>query len=226
MTNKSTTPEAAIPGTVRLSMFYRDGGNYKTVDDFDYSNIDKLSEDEIMQALRSINSDELVPAEYDLSTAAPLTHPNESAHNNEDHCYIEFNADEHVSFHSKAIDPNMAEGDISYIIKNIKDVEKDGTCLSYRQLTEAIHTSNINDVSESIKHCNLALINKDELAELRALKEKFAKLEGVEIELMAAVAYTHLNNPFKFDDVLRNGIKRPRLHKLQSQAASIAGITR
>jgi len=226
MSNKSTTPETEIPGTVRLSMFYRDGSNYKTVDDFDYSNVDKLSEDEIMQALRSINSDELVPAEYDLSTSAPLTHPNENAHNNEDHCYIEFDADEHVSFHSKAIVPNMAEGDISYILNNIKDVEKDGTCLSYRQLTESVHASNINDVSESIEHCNLALINKDELAELRALKNKYDKYEGVELELMAAIAYTHLNNPFKFDDAIKHGIQRPRLHKLQSQAASIAGITR
>ncbi len=226
MTNKSTTPEAAIPGKVRLRMFYRNGGNYKTTNDFFYSNTEKLSEDEIMEALRSINSDEMIPAEYDLSTPAPLVHPNESNHNNEDHCYIEFDADEHVSFHSKAIDPNMAEGDISYILNNIKDVEKDGTCLSYRQLTEAVHASSINDVSESIEHCNLALINKDELAELRALKEKFAKLEGVEVELMAAVAYTHLNNPFKFDEAVKNGIERTRLHTLQSQAASIAGITR
>jgi hypothetical protein len=226
MTNESTTPQAAIPGKVRFRMFYRDGGNHKTTNDFFYSNTENLSQDEIMEALRSINSDEMLPAEYDLSTSAPLIHPNENAHNNEDHCYIEFDADEHVSFHRNAIDPAMAEGDISYIIKNIKDVEKDGSCLSYRQLTEAVHASNINDVKESIEHCNLALIDKNELAELRALKEKLAKTEGVELELMAAIAYMHLKNPLTFDDTVRNGIERPRLHKLQSQAALIAGITR
>lgn len=226
MTNESTTPQAAIPGKVRFRMFYRDGGNHKTTNDFFYSNTENLSQDEIMEALRSINSDEMIPAEYDLSTSAPLIHPNESAHNNEDHCYIEFDADEHVSFHHKAIDPAMAEGDISYIIKNIKDVEKNGVCQSYLELTNAIHASNIEDAKESIEQNKLALIDKNELAELRALKEKFAKIEEVELGLMAALAYTHLNNPLKFDEAVRNGIERPRLHKLQSQAASIAGITR
>ncbi len=226
MTNESTTPQAAIPGKVRFRMFYRDGANWKTANDFFYSNTENLSQDEIMEALRSINSDEMVPAEYDLSTSAPLVHPNENAHNNEDHCCIEFDADEHVSFHHKAIDPAMAEGDISYIINNIKDVEKNGACQSYLELTKAIHAGNIENVKESIEYNNLALINKNELAELRALKEKFSKYEDVELELMAAVAYTHLNNPSTFDDAVKNGIERPRLHKLQSQAASIAGITR
>jgi hypothetical protein len=227
MMTESTTnsaPKVSIPATVRLKMCYRDGANWKQSEDYDYSNANSISEDDIMEALRSINSDEMVPAMYDLATSAPITHPDEEAHNNDDHCYIEFDADEHVSFPEKVTDPKFAEGDIADIIANIKEVAKKGSIESYRELTECVHREKIDNAKESLERANLELINKDELAELRELKAKYERYEGVELPLMAGIAYTHLHNPMSFGEIVRQGISRERLHTLQSKLTGIMGL--
>lgn len=226
MTESTINPVAkvSIPGTVRLTMFYRDGGNWKQTEDYDYSNIQSIPEDEIMEALRSISSDEMVPAMYDLASNAPINHPDEDAHNSEDHCYIEFDADEHVSFPEKLTDPKYAEGDIADIIANIKEVEEKGSIQSYRELTEYVHKEKIENAKESLERANMDIINKDELAELRAFKAKYEQYESVELPLMAGIAYTHLRNAMAFDEIVRQGISRDRLHSMQSQLPSIMGL--
>ncbi|MEG3765025.1 hypothetical protein [Alteromonas sp. 14N.309.X.WAT.G.H12] len=141
--NVNLAPKASIPKAVVITSFYRDESNWKNTEHYFFSNVSNMDSSEIMEALRSINSDLLVPAEYGLPTNAPLRHPDEKPSGIDDNCYIEFDADEHISFREKPISSMGAEGDIAEIIANIKEVKENGSIQSYRELTESIHTERV-----------------------------------------------------------------------------------
>lgn len=107
-----------IPNTVILDIMYRDGGNYKTSNEYEFSNQKNYTEHEIKMKLAQIVDDSIVPYYYSLPEVAALDNEFLPAFNDNDHSFVEVFEPE---FSDK--EPTNPVGDIADIIEAINNPE-------------------------------------------------------------------------------------------------------
>lgn len=79
-----------IPKFIRLDLMYRDASNYKTCENYYFSNNKGLDKEVIESCLKQLEAEPFIPFYYGITNhPAPINNEFLPLHNNDDHSYVE-----------------------------------------------------------------------------------------------------------------------------------------
>lgn len=110
-----------VPSTIKISIMYRDGNNFKSECSYDFSNEEQYTEHQIKYYLSEIADKPVIPFYYNLPDIAALNNEFLPALNDYDHSFVEIDVDA-VTFDSEVSDDYYC--DISTVIELIDNKDE------------------------------------------------------------------------------------------------------